>query len=190
MNYSSLAGSASDLLAYANRAHAVGIKLIWGMSASRFYDGTDLRRFYPTDVCVTARDIIFLWVARMIFMGLRFTDTTPFADVIITSTVQATDGTRMNKSKGNAVDPLAMIEEHGASILYLAGARNVVSCKARKAEVVQPRKLPDGLLEARLRSRAQTRLFLVEVATYPEERVVQQIRDDIRLVGLDQLYVN
>jgi hypothetical protein len=75
-----------------------------------------------------------------------------------------------------------MIEEHGASILYLAGARNVVSCKARKAEVVQPRKLPDGLLEARLASRAEARLFLVEVATYPEERVVQQIRDDIRLV--------
>jgi valyl-tRNA synthetase len=74
----------------------------------------DLRRFYPTDVCVTARDIIFLWVARMIFTGLRFTGQTPFADVIITSTVQAADGTRMNKSKGNAVDPLLMIEEHGA----------------------------------------------------------------------------
>jgi valyl-tRNA synthetase len=77
-------------------------------------DTEDLRRFYPTDVCVTARDIIFLWVARMIFTGLRFTGRTPFADVIITSTVQATDGTRMNKSKGNAVDPLEMIERHGA----------------------------------------------------------------------------
>jgi valyl-tRNA synthetase len=77
-------------------------------------DTDDLRRFYPTQVCVTARDIIFLWVARMIFTGLRFTGRTPFADVIITSTVQAADGTRMNKSKGNAVDPLLMIEEHGA----------------------------------------------------------------------------
>jgi valyl-tRNA synthetase len=77
-------------------------------------DTEDLRRFYPTSVVVTARDIIFLWVARMIFMGLRFTGATPFADVIITSTVQAADGTRMNKSKGNAVDPLLMIEEHGA----------------------------------------------------------------------------
>jgi hypothetical protein len=75
-----------------------------------------------------------------------------------------------------------MIEEHGASILYLAGARNVLSCKARKAEVVQPRKLPDGLLEARLAGSAKPSLFLVEVATYPEERVVQQIQDDIRLV--------
>ncbi len=77
-------------------------------------DTEDLRRFYPTDVCVTARDIIFLWVARMIFTGLRFTGRTPFHDVVITSTVQAVDGTRMNKSKGNAVDPLEMIEEHGA----------------------------------------------------------------------------
>jgi valyl-tRNA synthetase len=77
-------------------------------------DTADLRSFYPTAVCVTARDIIFLWVARMIFTGLRFTGRTPFADVVITSTVQAADGTRMNKSKGNAVDPLLMIEEHGA----------------------------------------------------------------------------
>ena len=77
-------------------------------------DTEDLRRFYPTDVCVTARDIIFLWVARMIFMGLRFTARTPFSDVVITSTVQAADGTRMSKSKGNVVDPLPMIDEHGA----------------------------------------------------------------------------
>ncbi|MBJ7609490.1 MAG: valine--tRNA ligase [Candidatus Dormibacteraeota bacterium] len=77
-------------------------------------DTADLARFYPTDVCVTARDIIFLWVARMIVLGLRFTGRSPFAHVVITSTVQAADGTRMNKSKGNAVDPLVMIEEHGA----------------------------------------------------------------------------
>ena len=77
-------------------------------------DTPEVRRFYPTDVVVTARDIIFLWVARMIVTGLRFTGQTPFHDVIITSTVQAEDGTRMNKSKGNAVDPLVMIEQHGA----------------------------------------------------------------------------
>jgi len=75
-----------------------------------------------------------------------------------------------------------MLEEHGASILYLAGARNVLSCRARKAEVVQPRKLPDGLLEARFADAAETRLILVEVATYPEKRVVQQVCDDLRLV--------
>jgi valyl-tRNA synthetase len=74
----------------------------------------EYQRFYPTDVLVTARDIIFLWVARMIMTGLRFTNHEPFHDVIITSTIQAVDGTRMNKSKGNAVDPLDMIEKYGA----------------------------------------------------------------------------
>ena len=74
----------------------------------------DVQHFYPTHVLVTARDIIFLWVARMIMMGVRFTDRIPFHDVIITSTIQAVDGSRMNKSKGNAIDPLDMIETYGA----------------------------------------------------------------------------
>ena len=75
-----------------------------------------------------------------------------------------------------------MLEEYGAAILYLAGARSVVSCRARKAEVVQPRKLPDGLLEARFADSDEPKLVLVEVATYPEERVVAQISDDLRLL--------
>jgi hypothetical protein len=75
-----------------------------------------------------------------------------------------------------------MLEEQGAGILYLAGARGVLSCRARKAEVVQPRKLPDGLLEARFAGIVEPSLVLVEVATYPEKRVVQQVADDIRLV--------
>jgi hypothetical protein len=58
----------------------------------------------------------------------------------------------------------------------------VRSCRARKAEVVQPRKLPDGLLEARLSGVKEPRLILVEVATYPEPRVVTQVGDDLRLV--------
>ncbi len=74
----------------------------------------DYQAFYPTDVLVTARDIIFLWVARMIMLGMRFTQRVPFTQVLITSTIQAADGTRMNKSKGNAVDPLDMIERYGA----------------------------------------------------------------------------
>ena len=75
-----------------------------------------------------------------------------------------------------------MLEEHGAAILYLAGVRSVVSCRALGAEVVQPRKLPDGLLEARFADSDELKLVLVEVATYPEERVVAQISDDLRLL--------
>jgi len=74
----------------------------------------DLRRFYPTSVLVTARDIIFLWVARMIITGLKFAGDIPFSQVLITSTIQALDGSRMHKSKGNVVDPLDMIDQYGA----------------------------------------------------------------------------
>jgi hypothetical protein len=75
-----------------------------------------------------------------------------------------------------------LIAEHPASILYVAGQRSVLSCRALKAEVVQPRKLPDGLLEARFAGSKQARLILVEVAAYPEKRVVRQVCDDLRVV--------
>jgi valyl-tRNA synthetase len=68
-----------------------------------------LRAFYPTDVLVTARDIIFLWVARMIMMGLEFTGQIPFADVHIHAIIQAPDGRRMSKSLGTGIDPLDLI---------------------------------------------------------------------------------
>ena len=70
----------------------------------------ELRAFYPTDVLSTGRDIIFLWVARMVMMGLQFTDQIPFSDVCIHSIIQAPDGRRMSKSLGTGVDPLDLIE--------------------------------------------------------------------------------
>ena len=73
-----------------------------------------LRAFYPTDVLVTARDIIFLWVARMIMMGLEFTGEVPFADVYVHAVIQAPDGRRMSKSLGTGIDPLEEIDRHGA----------------------------------------------------------------------------
>jgi valyl-tRNA synthetase len=69
-----------------------------------------LRAFYPTDAVVTGRDIIFLWVARMIMMGLEFREQVPFADVHITSIIQAPDGRRMSKSLGTGIDPLNLID--------------------------------------------------------------------------------
>ncbi|MFL5860679.1 MAG: valine--tRNA ligase, partial [Solirubrobacteraceae bacterium] len=70
----------------------------------------DLEAFYPTDALVTGRDIIFLWVARMIMMGLEFTGSEPFTDVHITSIIQAPDGRRMSKSLGTGIDPIDLIE--------------------------------------------------------------------------------
>ncbi len=77
----------------------------------------ELQAFYPTDVLVTGRDIIFLWVARMVMMGLEFTDEVPFTDVPINSIIQSPEGKRMSKSLGTGIDPLDEIETHGADAL-------------------------------------------------------------------------
>lgn len=77
-------------------------------------DTPQLRAFYPTDVLSTGRDILFLWVARMVMMGLEFTGEIPFADVYVHSVIQAPDGRRMSKSLGTGIDPLDEIEAHGA----------------------------------------------------------------------------
>jgi valyl-tRNA synthetase len=70
----------------------------------------ELKAFYPTDVLSTGRDIIFLWVARMIMLGLEFTGEIPFSDVYIHSIIQAPDGRRMSKSLGTGIDPLDLID--------------------------------------------------------------------------------
>jgi valyl-tRNA synthetase len=70
----------------------------------------ELKAFYPTDVLSTARDILFLWVARMVFFGLEFAGDIPFDDVYVHSIVQAPDGRRMSKSLGTGIDPLALID--------------------------------------------------------------------------------
>ncbi len=77
----------------------------------------ELERFYPTQVLSTARDIIFLWVARMVMMGLEYMGTEPFSDVYIHSVLQAPDGRRMSKSLGTGIDPIEQIESHGADAL-------------------------------------------------------------------------
>lgn len=74
----------------------------------------DLATFYPTSLNSTARDIIYLWVARMIMSGYEFTGTKPFSDVYIHATVFNKDGKRMSKSLGTGVDPIELIEKYGA----------------------------------------------------------------------------
>src|SRR5438270_835809 len=77
----------------------------------------DLRTFYPTDLNCTAREIIFLWVSRMIMTGLEFMGEVPFHDVAIHCVVQASDGRRMSKSLGTGVDPRDLISKYGADAL-------------------------------------------------------------------------
>ncbi len=83
-------------------------------------DTPELKYFYPTDVLVTARDIIYLWVARMIFSSLEYLGEVPFKDVYIYATVMNEEGKRMSKSLGTGVDPLDLVERLGADALRFA----------------------------------------------------------------------
>ncbi len=88
---------------------------LWPFATWGWPDKTaDLEYFYPTNVLSTAREIIFLWVARMVMMGLEFAGDVPFREVYIHSVIQAADGRRMSKSLGTGIDPLEMIDAYGA----------------------------------------------------------------------------
>ncbi len=91
---------------------------LWPFSTMGWPDETsDFKRFYPTDTLVTGFDIIFFWVARMMMMGLHFTGQAPFKRVFINALVRDEKGQKMSKSKGNVIDPLALIDEYGADAL-------------------------------------------------------------------------
>lgn len=110
---------------------------LWPFSTMGWPEKTeDLRRFYPTSDLVTAADIIFFWVARMMMMGLHFMDEVPFRRVIINGLVRDEKGQKMSKSKGNVIDPLGIIDELGADPLrftmaILSGTRDIKLSRQR-----------------------------------------------------------
>jgi len=83
-------------------------------------DNPLLKKFYPTDVLSTASEIIFLWVARMVMAGYEFMGELPFSDVYIHGTVRDANGIKMSKSLGNGIDPLVIIDQHGADALRVS----------------------------------------------------------------------
>jgi valyl-tRNA synthetase len=91
---------------------------LWPFSTLGWPDKTgELEHFYPTSVLVTGRDIIFFWVARMIFMGLEFMQDVPFHEVFIHGLILDSQGRKMSKSLGNGVDPIEVIDNYGADTL-------------------------------------------------------------------------
>jgi len=139
---------------------------LWPFAAWGWPDETaDLAYFYPTNVLSTARDIIFLWVARMVMMGLEFVDDIPFHDVYIHSVIQAADGRRMSKSLGTGIDPLEMIEKYGADAtrfaLLLMGSSQDVRFSEEK--IVMGRSFANKLWNA-------SRLVLLASEGHPAKR--------------------
>ena len=91
---------------------------LWPFSTLGWPDNTeDLKYFYPTSTLVTGYDIIFFWVARMIFSGIEHMGETPFKTVFIHGIVRDEQGRKMSKSLGNGIDPLKVIDEYGADAL-------------------------------------------------------------------------
>jgi valyl-tRNA synthetase len=94
---------------------------LWPFSTLGWPEDTeDLRYWYPTTVLATAREIIYLWVARMIFTGLHFVGDIPFHDVVIHPIVRDAQGRKMSRSTGNVIDPLETIDEYGTDALRLS----------------------------------------------------------------------
>jgi valyl-tRNA synthetase len=143
---------------------------LWPFATLGWPDDTpDLSAFYPTDLLVTARDILYLWVARMIMMGLEFRRAIPFTDVYITPIIQAPDGRRMSKSLGTGIDPLDEIEVYGADalrfgLMAMSSSQDVPYSKDR---VQQGRDLANKMWNA-------SRLILMGAAEVdPEPRPVR-----------------
>jgi valyl-tRNA synthetase len=142
-----------------------------------------LKAFYPTDVNSTARDIIFLWVARMVMFGIELTGEVPFADVNIHSVIQAPDGRRMSKSLGTGMDPLELIGVHGADalrfgLLAMSSAQDV---KFNEERVKQGRDLANKLWNA-------SRLILLRVSEVePDPRAATAVEDRWIVSRLERL---
>jgi valyl-tRNA synthetase len=133
---------------------------LWPFATLGWPDDTpELRAFYPTSFLTTAREILFLWVARMIMTGLEFPGAIPFRDVYVHSVIQARDGRRMSKSLGTGIDPLEEIDVHGADALRfgLLAMSSTQDVRFSDAKVQQGRDLANKLWNA-------SRLILLNTA--------------------------
>ena len=111
---------------------------LWPFSIMGWPDDTDeLATYYPTQFLVTAFDILFFWVARMVMASLHFRDEIPFETVYITPLIVDPEGRKMSKSKGNTVDPLELMDEYGADALRFAMAHATTKGRAMRTPTTQ-----------------------------------------------------
>jgi len=117
---------------------------LWPFSTMSWPDDTpELKTFYPGDVLCTAREIITLWVSRMVMMGQYCVGDIPFSDVFIHAMIQDGQGRKMSKSLGNGIDPLVAIDSHGADAMRFTLASMTTQTQDVRMPV-QKMKLPDG----------------------------------------------
>jgi valyl-tRNA synthetase len=120
---------------------------LWPFSTMGWPDNTpELKTFYPGDVLCTARDIITLWVSRMVMMGQYCVGDIPFGDVYVHAMIQDGEGRRMSKSLGNGIDPLVAINSHGADAMRFTLASMTTQTQDVRMPV-EKMKLPDGRTE-------------------------------------------
>jgi valyl-tRNA synthetase len=146
---------------------------IWPFATLGWPDETpELRAFYPTSFLTTAREILFLWVARMIMTGIEFPGDVPFRDVYVHSVIQARDGRRMSKSLGTGIDPLEEIDVHGADALRfgLLAMSSTQDVRYSDAKVQQGRDLANKLWNA-------SRLILLNAGDAPGRPEPSRVED-------------
>jgi valyl-tRNA synthetase len=150
---------------------------LWPFATLGWPDDTpELQAFYPTDVLSTARDILFLWVARMVMLGLAFPGDVPFQHVYVHSTILARDGRRMSKSLGTGIDPLDLIDAHGADAVRfgLLSMSSTQDVRFSEEKILQGQQLANKLFNA-------TRLVLLRVpegVTLPETAPAPETVED------------
>jgi len=167
---------------------------LWPLATMGWPDkkSKDLKTFYPTDVLSTARDIINLWVARMIFSGEEFIKQIPFKDVYIHATVLAKDGQRMSKSLGTGIDPLKLVEEFGADATRFGIAYQVMGNQDMKFitdNILMGKKFCNKIWNA-------TRFILLQTdkeidkktpkaKTEADKKILKQLKETIKSVNKD-----
>lgn len=155
---------------------------LWPFATLGWPDDTpELRAFYPTSFLTTAREILFLWVARMVMTGLEFPGDVPFRDVYVHSVIQARDGRRMSKSLGTGIDPLEEIDERGADALRfgLLAMSSTQDVRYSDAKVEQGSDLANKLYNA-------SRLILLNAAEVEPAPRPAQVEDRWLLSRLEK----